>query len=91
MEVQDTRWSGAAKLSEEYYKRADELENHLNGLLEIIASKPEPSALPGLEKRVEVLRSEIWGLRELGGKLLRISSKPPLTPSLAAREKAKSR
>ncbi len=78
----------ALELSRQYYDGADRLEERLNMLLDIIKSKPEPSVLADLEKRAAVLRAEIWEQRETAGRLLKAGSKPPLTPSLAARAKA---
>ncbi|SDA11660.1 hypothetical protein SAMN02910447_00454 [Ruminococcus sp. YE71] len=78
-------------LSEEYYKDADKLEERVRELENIIASKPDPSELPMLEKRLWVLRGEVWDLRRTAGELLKIGSEPPETPSLAAREKGRQR
>ncbi len=87
MNNMDISKNTVSELSKEYYDSADKLEKRLHELIEKLNSRPDPAELPMLEKRINVLNSEIWELRDTAGKLMKAGSEPPLTPSLAAREK----
>lgn len=87
MKERNGQGAPAGELSEIYYKEADKLEARLKELRARVKEKPPADELASLELRIDVLRYEIRDLRETGLKLKRLAAPPPITPSLAARER----